>query len=64
MFSESIISTTQWVTVKEIVLLFIERLFYDIKNKENQLSVDPESIFQNATYPLGEKKVLDKKQIG
>lgn len=65
MFSESIILTTQWILVKEIFLLFLGRLFCDIKNKENQLSVEPDSILQNAAEPLGgEEKVSDEKQIG
>lgn len=49
-------------------LLFIGRLFHDIKNKENQFSREPESIFQNVTHPLAgkkkKKKVSDEKQIG
>lgn len=65
-FSESIIFTTQWITLKgNFLLFFIGSLFCDIKNKVNQLSIEPESIFQNVIHPLGEKKrVSDKKQIG
>lgn len=48
-FSESIIFTTQWITLKGNFLLFIGRLFCDIRNKENQLSIELESIFQNVT---------------
>lgn len=55
-FSESIIFITQWITLKGNFLLFIGRLFCDIENKENQLSIERESIFQNVIHPLGEKK--------
>ena len=55
-FSESIIFITQWITLKGNFLLFIGRLFCDIENKENQLSIELEPIFQNVIHPLGEKK--------
>lgn len=55
-FSESIIFTTQWITLKGNFLLFIGRLFCDIKNKVNQLSIEAKSIFQNVIHPLEEKK--------
>lgn len=55
-FSESIIFITQWITLKGNFLLFIGRLFCDTENKENQLSIEREPIFQNVIHPLGEKK--------
>lgn len=56
MFGVSVICTPQWKAGEENVPSFIGRLFYDNMNKENQLPMKPESIFQNVTHPLGENK--------